>query len=120
LERFTFVGIPSIILGGLIIHFLAGVKPYPNVPTLRELLAKRQSDSLPARQKKEVKAHVSSMGQARLIYRLLSMPDSFRHGSRRRARLKRLDSAGEVVQSSPPAARRKERPVFYHSLVRHK
>ncbi len=45
LERFTFVGIPSIILGGLIIHSLARVKLYPNVPTLRELLAKRQSDS---------------------------------------------------------------------------
>jgi hypothetical protein len=45
LELYTFVGIPSIILGGLIIHFLAGVKLYPNVPTLRELLVKRQSGS---------------------------------------------------------------------------
>jgi hypothetical protein len=61
----------------------------------------------------------SSMWPARL-YRLQSMPDSFRHVSRRRARPKRLDSAGEVVQSSPPAARRKKRPPFCHSLVRHK
>jgi len=45
LELFAFVGIPSIILGGLITHFLAGVKLYPNVPTLRELRAKRAAGS---------------------------------------------------------------------------
>ena len=57
--------------------------------------------------------------QARL-YRLQWMPDSFRHVSLRRARPKRLDSAGEIVEPSPPAARRKERQPFYHSLVRDK
>ena len=45
LELFAFLGIPSIILGGLITHFLAGVKLNPNVPTLRELLAKRANGS---------------------------------------------------------------------------
>jgi hypothetical protein len=38
LEAFAFVGIPSVIVGGLFLHFLVGVKLYPNTPTLRELL----------------------------------------------------------------------------------
>jgi hypothetical protein len=64
-------------------------------------------------------AQVISMGQERLC-RLQLRPDSFRNVSRRRAQLKRLDSAGAVVQASPPDAHRKERPPFYHSPVRRK
>jgi hypothetical protein len=41
LELFAFVGIPSVIVGGLLLHFLVGVKLYPNVPTLREFLARK-------------------------------------------------------------------------------
>ncbi len=45
LELFAFVGIPSVIVGGLLLHFLVGVKLYPNTPTLRELLARKSSGS---------------------------------------------------------------------------
>ena|ERR1700675_361647 len=64
-------------------------------------------------------ARVISIGQERLC-RLQPKPDSLRNVSLRRAQLKRLDSAGEVVQAFPPDAHRKERPPFYHSPVRHK
>jgi hypothetical protein len=46
LELFGFTGIPSIMVGGLLIHFLAGVKLYPNLPTLRGLLGKKTSGGL--------------------------------------------------------------------------
>jgi hypothetical protein len=45
LELFAFVGIPSVIVGGLLLHFIVGVKLYPNTPTLRELLARKSSGS---------------------------------------------------------------------------
>jgi hypothetical protein len=45
LELFTFVGIPLVIVGGLVLHFLVGVKLYPNAPTLREFLARKSSRS---------------------------------------------------------------------------
>ncbi len=45
LELFAFVGIPSVIVGGLLLHFLVGVKLYPNAPTLRELLARKSRGS---------------------------------------------------------------------------
>jgi hypothetical protein len=43
LELFAFVGIPSVIVGGPLLHFLVGVKLYPNAPTLREFLARKSS-----------------------------------------------------------------------------
>ncbi len=43
LGLFGFVGIPSAILGGLFLHFVVGVKLFPDTPTLRELLARRSS-----------------------------------------------------------------------------
>jgi hypothetical protein len=43
LELFAFIGIPSVIVGGLVLHFLVGVKLYPNAPTLREFLARKSS-----------------------------------------------------------------------------
>jgi hypothetical protein len=45
LELFAFVGIPFVIVGGLLLHFLVGVKLYPNTPTLREFLARKSSGS---------------------------------------------------------------------------
>jgi hypothetical protein len=45
LELFAFIGIPSVIVGGLVLHFLVGVKLYPNAPTLREFLARKSSGS---------------------------------------------------------------------------
>jgi len=41
LQRFAFVGIPSVLGGGFVLHFLVGVKPFPNTPTLQEYWAKR-------------------------------------------------------------------------------
>jgi len=41
LKLFASIGIPSILVGGLLIHFLAGVKLYANLPTLNELRAKK-------------------------------------------------------------------------------
>ena len=41
LEIFAFVGIPSVIIGGFVLHFLVGIKLFPNTPTLPEYLAKR-------------------------------------------------------------------------------
>jgi len=41
LELFGFIGIPSIMVGGLLIHFLAGVKLYPNLPPCAGCLAKK-------------------------------------------------------------------------------
>lgn len=43
LESVAFVGIPSVIAGGLLLHFLVGVKLYPNTPTLQEFLARKSS-----------------------------------------------------------------------------
>lgn len=43
LELFSTIGIPSIILVGLPLHFLVGVKLFPNTPTLREYLARKSS-----------------------------------------------------------------------------
>lgn len=45
LELFAFVGIPSVIVGGFVLHFLVGVKLYPNAPTLREFWARKSSGS---------------------------------------------------------------------------
>jgi hypothetical protein len=39
LELFAFIGIPSVLAGGLVLHFLLGVKLFPNAPTLREYVA---------------------------------------------------------------------------------
>src|ERR1700739_1835744 len=64
-------------------------------------------------------ARVISMEQERLC-RLQLRPDSFRNVSCRRARPKRPDCAGEVVQGSPPDAHGKERPQFYHTPVHYK
>jgi uncharacterized membrane protein HdeD (DUF308 family) len=41
LEVFAFVGIPSVMIGGFVLHFLVGIKLFPNTPTLPEYLAKR-------------------------------------------------------------------------------
>jgi hypothetical protein len=43
LELFGFVGIPLVIVGGLVVHFFVGVKLFPNFPTLRERLARKSS-----------------------------------------------------------------------------
>jgi hypothetical protein len=45
LESSAFVGIPLVLVGGFVLHFLMGVKLFPNTPTLRELLAKRSSET---------------------------------------------------------------------------
>jgi hypothetical protein len=43
LQLFSFVGIPAVLVGGLVFHFFMGVKLFPNMPTLRELLARKSS-----------------------------------------------------------------------------
>jgi hypothetical protein len=43
LEWFAFIGIPLVFLAGLSLHFLVGVKLFPNIPTLSELLARKPS-----------------------------------------------------------------------------
>jgi hypothetical protein len=43
LELFGFIGIPSAILGGFLLHFVVGVKLHPDTPTLREFLARKSS-----------------------------------------------------------------------------
>lgn len=45
LELFAFAGIPSVLVGSLLLHFVVGVKLYPNTPTLREFLARKSSGS---------------------------------------------------------------------------
>lgn len=42
LESSAFVGIPSVIVGSFFLHFLVGVKLFPNAPTLREFLARNR------------------------------------------------------------------------------
>jgi len=42
LESFAFTGIPSVIVGGFFLHFLVGVKLFPNAPTLREYLTRNR------------------------------------------------------------------------------
>ena len=44
LESFAFTGIPSVIVGGFLLHFLVGVKLFPNAPSLREFLAKNRNE----------------------------------------------------------------------------
>jgi hypothetical protein len=44
LELFAFVGIPSVLAGGFLLHFLIGVKLIPNAPTLREFAAKKSTE----------------------------------------------------------------------------
>jgi hypothetical protein len=41
LELFAMFGIPSVIVAGPFLHFIVGVKLYPNTPTLREYLANK-------------------------------------------------------------------------------
>ena len=43
LESFAFTGIPSVIVSSFLLHFLVGVKLFPNTPTLRELLARNRN-----------------------------------------------------------------------------
>lgn len=43
LESFAFTGIPSVIVCSVLLHFLVGVKLFPNAPTLREYLARNPS-----------------------------------------------------------------------------
>ena len=43
LESFAFTGIPSVIVGSFLLHFLVGVKLFPNAPTLPEFLARDRS-----------------------------------------------------------------------------
>lgn len=43
LELFAFIGIPSVIVAGPLLHFVVGVKLYPNAPTLAELWARKSS-----------------------------------------------------------------------------
>jgi len=45
LESSAFAGIPSVIIGGFLLHFLVRGKLYLNAPTLRELLARKSSGS---------------------------------------------------------------------------
>ena len=45
LEWSAFVGIPLMLVGGFVLHFLVGVKLFSNTTTLRELLAKRSSET---------------------------------------------------------------------------
>lgn len=43
LESFAFTGIPSVIVGSFLLHFLVGVKLFPNAPTLREFLTRNRN-----------------------------------------------------------------------------
>jgi len=45
LQLFAFAGIPAVILLGPFLHFIVGVKLYPNTPTLREFLARKSKPS---------------------------------------------------------------------------
>lgn len=38
LQRVSWVGVPTVLVGGVVLHFLVGVKLFPNTPTLAEYL----------------------------------------------------------------------------------
>jgi hypothetical protein len=42
LQKVMFIGIPSVIVSGLILHFFLGVRLFPNTPTLQEWRKQRQ------------------------------------------------------------------------------
>jgi amino acid transporter len=42
LQKVSWVGIPSVMVGALVLHFLVGVKLFPNAPTLAEYMNQRK------------------------------------------------------------------------------
>lgn len=46
LMMISMMGMPSVILAGPILHFLVGVKLYPNTPTLKEYMARKSANSV--------------------------------------------------------------------------
>jgi hypothetical protein len=49
LQLVSWIGIPTLIIGGLVLHFLVGVKLFTNVPTLAEYLNRNKNQLAPPR-----------------------------------------------------------------------
>ncbi|SRR6266498_1767818 len=47
LQVVSWVGVPVVLVSGAVLHFLVGVKLFPNAPTLAEYLHRRKNTSLP-------------------------------------------------------------------------
>lgn len=47
LQLVSWVGVPVVLIGGAILHFLVGVKLFPNAPTLSEYLGRGKNRGAP-------------------------------------------------------------------------